>query len=321
MGAVVVAVAALFLAVCLAYQLGLRPAAATGASVEFKVATGENAPAIATRLKAAGLIRDRNAFITYINLHGLRPRLKVGTYALAPTLSGREIAAKLTSGQTLTKRLLIPEGYRLSQIRDAAAAVGIDKAAFTAALGRSHAQSFLQAKPAGISLEGYLFPDSYEVTATTTADALVTAMLDNFGRRVGSEYTQAFAAQGLTLHQGLTLASVVEREVNIAADRPIVAGIFLKRLKIGMPLGSDVTTQYAADLLGVPFNLDINSPYNTRRFVGLPPGPICSPGLSALDAVTHPAATDYLYFLTGRDGKTYFAKTYAQHQQNIALHL
>jgi UPF0755 protein len=114
---------------------------------------------------------------------------------------------------------------------------------------------------------------------------------------------------------------MVEREVNIATDRPIVAQVFLTRLRLGQMLGSDVTTHYAADLLGVPFNINIDSRYNTRRYTGLPPGPICSPGLGSMDAVAHPAATDYLYFLSGKDGKTYFAKTYAEHQANIVKHL
>jgi UPF0755 protein len=146
-------------------------------------------------------------------------------------------------------------------------------------------------------------------------------MLDNFGKRVGPEYTQAFAAEGLTLHQGLTLASVIEKEVHSPADRPIVAQVFLKRFKTGMPLGSDVTTQYAADQLHVPFDTNLDSHYNTRRYPGLPPGPICSPGLGALDAAARPATTDYLYFLSDKNGKTYFAKTYAEHQQNIVKYL
>jgi UPF0755 protein len=303
------------------YRLDLHPVAATGATKEFMVNPGENAQTIATHLAAAGLIRNRNAFITYVNLHGLRPRLKLGRYLLAPTMSAEHIADLIAAGKTLTKRLIVPEGYRLSQIETAAADLGISKADFAAALAAPHPQSFLAGKPAGVSLEGYLFPDSYEITSTTTATQLVGTMLTTFGTRVGPEYAQAFAAEGLTLHQGLTLASVVEREINIPADRPIVAQIFLKRLKIGMPLGSDVTTQYASDLAGVPFNLSVNSPYNTRKFAGLPPGPICSPGLSALDAVTHPAATDYLYFLTGKDGKTYFGKTLAEHEANITKHL
>jgi len=303
------------------YRLGLRPVASTGAAREFTVATGENAPTIAQHLVDAKLLRDRNAFVTYVNFHLLRPRLKVGLYSISPTLSGSQIANLLAGGRTLTKRFVVPEGYTLVKIEAEAASIGITKAQFKAALAAPHTQTFLAVKPANVSLEGYLFPDSYQIGSATTATSLVGEMLDNFGKRVGPEYTQAFAAEGLSLHQGLTLASIVEREVNIPADRPVVAQIFLKRLKLGQALGSDVTAHYAADLLGVPFNTNLDSPYNTRRVVGLPPGPICSPGLSAMDAVAHPAGTDYLFFLSGKDGKTYFAKTYAEHQLNIKKYL
>jgi UPF0755 protein len=303
------------------YRLGLRPAAEVGVTREFTVAAGDNAPRIAAHLAEAGLIRSRDAFVTYVNFHGLRSRLKVGHYRLAPTASAADIAESMASGRTISRRLVVPEGYRLTQIEAAAADVGIPKADFIAALAAPHAKSFLSGKPAEVSLEGYLFPDSYQIDGITTAKILVDAMLDNFGKRVGPEYVQAFAAQGLTLHQGLTLASVVEREVSIPSDRPIVAQIFLKRFKSGQPLGSDVTTVYAAELLGKSFDINLDSKYNTRRYPGLPPGPICSPGLSAMDAVAHPATTDYLFFLSGKDGQTHFAKTYPQHQQNIAKYL
>jgi UPF0755 protein len=314
-------VAGLAVAIYVIYRLGLQPVAATGAARQFEVKSGQSVPQIATNLKTAGLIRDRNAFITYLNFHGLRGELKAGLYNLSPSMSAPAIAQRLASGHTDINRLVVPEGSRLADIKALATQHGITAADFKAALAAPHSQSFLAGKPATVDLEGYLFPDSYDISPTTTAADLVNTMLDTFGRRVGPEYAQAFAAQGLTLHQGLTLASIVEREVNIATDRPIVTQIFLRRLKEKMPLGSDVTVHYAADLAGVPFNLDINSPYNTRKFAGLPPGPICSPGLGALDAVAHPAATDYLYFLTGKDGKDYFARTYAEHQRNIALHL
>jgi UPF0755 protein len=303
------------------YRFGLAPVASSGTAKAFTVSAGENAPTIAQHLVDAGLLRSRTAFVTYVNFHGLRPRLKAGQYSIAPTLSGDQIADLLAGGHTLTKRLVVPEGYTLAKIEDLAAADGIPKASFKAALAAPHSQSFLSGKPSSVDLEGYLFPDSYDLGSSTTATTLVNAMLDTFGKRVGPEYAQAFAAQGLTLHQGLTLASIVEREVSNAGDRPVVAQVFLKRLKIGMMLGSDVTAQYASDLAGVPFNVDIDSPYNTRRVAGLPPGPICSPGLSSLDAVAHPAATDYLYFLAGKDGKTHFAKTYQEHQANIAKYL
>jgi UPF0755 protein len=303
------------------YRLGLRPVDTTGASKTFVVSAGQDAQAVAADLKADGLIRDRNAFITYVNIHGLRPDLKAGDYLISPADSSEEIAAQIADGRTLSRNLVIPEGYRLAQIETAAASAGINKAAFVAAVAAPHTQSFLSQKPATVSLEGYLFPDSYQIAPTTTAAELVNDMLDNFGRRVGSNYVQAFASEGLTLHQGLTIASIVESEISNSADRPVVAQIFLKRLKMGMPLGSDETAQYAADLAGLPFSTTINSPYNTLIVKGLPPGPICSPGLNSLDAVAHPATTDYLYFLTGKDGKTYYATTYAQHEQNIAKYL
>jgi peptidoglycan lytic transglycosylase G len=317
----VVAILALAGALYGSYRLGLQPVAATGAGRLFTVAAGQNAPAIARSLKAAGLIRDNTAFVTYVNFHGLRDELKTGTYLLAPTQSGTQIADQIAAGHTYTKRLLVPPGYTVSQIEFAASELGIPQAAFAAALAAPHAQSFLATKPAGVSLEGYLYPDSYEVDSTTTAGSLVNEMLTDFGTHVGQAYVTAFAAEGLTLHQGLTLASIVEKEVSNPTDQPIVAQIFIKRFKIGMPLGSDVTAQYAAGLLDVPFSTTVQSPYNTLLAPGLPPGPICSPGLGALDAVAHPATTDYLYFLTDKNGVAHYATTYAQHQANIAKYL
>jgi UPF0755 protein len=303
------------------YRLGLRPAASSGQAKAFIIKTGESAPTIASHLKAASLIRDRTAFITYLNLHGLRSQLKAGSYSLAPTMSGQRIAGVLTNGKTLTNRIVIPEGYTMAQIEKLAAERGISTAAFQAAVAAPHSQGFLAGKPASVDLEGYLFPDSYQVDTNTTAAMLVTAMLDNFGTKVGSEYVQAFAAEGLSLHQGLTLASIVERESGNATDQPTVAQVFLKRLKINMAFQSDVTVQYGADLMGKPFSTTLNSPYNTYLHVGLPPGPISNPGLSALDAVAHPAQTDYLYFVADKKGQTHFARTFAEHQANIAKYL
>lgn len=303
------------------YRLALRPVSTSRNAQSFVIKLGDTAPKIADHLKAAGLIRDRSAWITYVNFHGLRPRIKAGTYSLRPSLSGQEIANMFTDGQTASDRLIIPEGYTIHQIRQAAAKHGIAPADFNAALAAPHSQPFLAGKPANVDLEGYLFPDSYQIDKGMSAAQLINKMLDTFGQRVGVSYSDAFAAEGLTVHQGLTIASIVEKEVSNPDDRPIVAQVFLKRFRSGMPLGSDVTTQYAAEQSGVPFNLDLNSPYNTRKFPGLPPGPICNPGLNALDAVAHPAATDYLYFVAGKDGKTYFAKTYAEHQRNVDLHM
>jgi UPF0755 protein len=306
------------------YRFELLPASDSGLSREFVVAKGDNAPAVAKHLAAAGLIRNRTAFVTYINLHGLRGELKVGTYMIKPSLTGQDIAELIAGGHVYTRSLLVPPGYTLNQIEDSATELGISKADFRAALAAPHNNGFLATKPAGVDLEGYLFPDSYSVGADTTAAQLVNAMLDNFGRHVGTEYQQAFAAEGLSLHQGLTIASIVEREVNIASDRPIVAQVFIKRLKSGMPLGSSVTACYAHSLQTGSNTCDENevvsvqSPYNTLIHAGLPPGPICSPGLSSLDAVAHPANTGYLYFFTDKNGTDHFENTFAEQQANIA---
>lgn len=323
----VVATLALIITVYADYRLGLRPVEPNGcvcAPVSFTVGEGWNAQIIAGHLAGAGLIRSRNAFITYVNFHGLRPRLKAGTYSFKKTQSANDMAEDIAAGRTTTKRLLVPEGYTISQIESAAAVFGITKAEFEAALNSPHTESFLATKPASVSLEGYLFPDSYEVDSTSTAASLVQEMLDNFGSHVGSDYQQAFAAEGLSLHQGLTIASIVEREVNVPTDRPIVAQIFIKRLRSGMPLGSDVTACYAyqqntgAATCNDNLAIGVQSPYNTTLGPGLPPGPICSPGLNALDAVAHPAATGYLYFFTDKHGTDHFENTFAEQEANIA---
>jgi UPF0755 protein len=285
------------------------------------IAAGERVPQIADELLSKDLIRDRNAFITYVTFHGLRTKIAAGTYSIARDLTAPELADILVEGKTLSNRMVVPEGYTISQIEKLASSYNISTTSFQAALAKSYSYSFLQSKPANVSLEGYLFPDSYEVDPSTTAASLVNEMLSNFGNKVGPDYVQAFAAEGLSLHQGLTIASIVESEVSNPTDRPIVAQVFLSRLKLGMSLGSDVTAEYASNLLGVPFSTSVNSPYNTLIHPGLPPGPICNPGLDSLDAVAHPANTSYLYFLTGKDGKTYFATTYAQHEENIAKYL
>jgi peptidoglycan lytic transglycosylase G len=303
------------------YRINLGAPSTSKAAVIVEIATGERVPQIADMLLSKGLIKDRNAFITYVTFHGLRTRIAAGTYSIAKDLTTPELADILVQGKTLSDRIVVPEGYKISQIEKLAASHGISTASFQAALAQTYSYSFLSTKPADVSLEGYLFPDSYAVDPTTTASTLVKNMLEDFGTKVGPEYSQAFASEGLTLHEGLTIASIVESEVSDPNVRPIVAQVFLSRLKLGMPLGSDVTAEYASSLLGVPFSTAVNSPYNTLIHPGLPPGPICSPGLDSLDAVAHPAQTNYLYFLTGRDGKTYFATTYAEHQQNIAKYL
>lgn len=304
------------------YQLELRPVQRQHVQI-FRVEKGESARSISGKLESQGFIRNAYAFEIYITIHGQRSRLQTGTYSPPEGAGAKEIANMLATGKVNAKRLTVPEGSTLAKIRELAQAQGIARPDFDAELTAARASGahpVLAQIPSGISMEGYLFPDTYTISGDTPAKDLVASMLANLESNL-KQAEAGFATQGLTLHQGLTLASVVEKEVSGESDRKVVAGIFLNRLRTGQRLESDVTTIYAANLIGVSFSTALDSPYNTYRADGLPVGPICNPGLSALLAVANPTATDYHYFLSGKDGKTYFATTFAEHQQNIDKYL
>lgn len=304
------------------YKLSLRPANAgdhTAVRVTFN--GGQSVADIAHELQNRGVIRSRFAFMVYLVLHAEAGKIQTGSYELLPSYAADQVADILTNGKIVTNRLTVPEGSTVKQIKALAQAKGIKTADFDAALGASFSQSFLSSRPSGVSLEGYLFPDTYQISPTTKAADLVRLMLDNFDRRVGGDLRKKFSDRGLTLHQGLTVASIVEKEVPKPSDQALVAQVFYNRLKANMPLESDVTVQYAADLQGTAFSLDLDSPYNTYRHPGLPPGPICNPGLDSINAAANPSPTDALYFLTDKNGQLHLAKTFAEHQQNVQKYL
>ena len=303
------------------YNAELRPVDKKAGYQFFSVPEGVSAPFVGKQLQSAGLIRSKDAFITYLGLHGLRGSVKAGEFSLSGAQSTVEIAQILTGGGKSAKQLIVPPGATIKQIEAAAAEHDITEADFEAALKAAHGQAILSTKPAGVSLEGYLYPDTYDLGPGMTAGRLVDTMITNLQNRLTPNVIQKWQAEGLNIHQGLTLASIVEKEVGPGPDRAKVAQVFLNRLKANMPLGSDVTAFYASALAGISPNVTINSPYNTRIVAGLPPGPICSPDLDAMQAVANPAKNDFLYFLAGKDGKVYYARTYAEHQRNIQLHL
>ena len=303
------------------YQYQLRPVSASTHGKLIIIERGMSVDTISNRLEQAQLIKSATAFSLYVTIHGLRGRLQSGAYDLHPNQSSRAIAKMITKGQTASKKLTIPEGFTISAIRARVATYGIDPSAFDAALQQDLTGTQAARRPAGTSLEGYLFPDTYTITPATTATTLVRAMVDHFDTRVTPDVVAGFAAQGLSLQQGVTLASVVEREVSGAADQKLVAGVFLNRLKAGQKLQSDVTVDYAAAILGKSFNLQLNSPYNTYVVPGLPIGPICNPGLATMQAVAHPTASNYYYFVAGKDGKTHYAETVDQHNANVQKYL
>ncbi len=303
------------------YEFNLRPVSASTHNELIIIESGTSVDAISTNLEKKNLIRSSTAFKLYVTLHGLRGRLQSGAYDLSPSKSSRAIAKAITTGQTSSQKMTIPEGFTIGAIKAKAATYGIEPAAFDQALQQDLTGTKAAQRPAGTSLEGYLFPDTYTITPTTTANQLVRAMVDRFDAKVTDEIVAGWAAHGLSLQQGLTLASVVEREVSNPADQKLVAGVFLNRLKIGMKLQSDVTVDYGRALLGKPFNTALDSPYNTYVIAALPIGPICNPGLAAMKAVAEPTASSYYYFLAGKDGTTHYAETVDQHNANVQKYL
>jgi UPF0755 protein len=187
----------------------------------------------------------------------------------------------------------------------------VDKALYPAQYADHPA---LADKPTNASLEGYLYPDSYQKTADTKPETIIRASLDEMQKHLTPELRAAMSKQGLTVHEGVVLASIVEQEVSKKADKPTVAQVFLLRLKKGMPLGSDVTAFYGSIKAGQAPSVSYDSPYNTRLHPGLPPGPISNVSQASLEAVANPAGSDYLYFVAGDDGNTYFSHTNEEHE-------
>jgi UPF0755 protein len=322
-----------------------RAAGRSDAPAPFTIAPGESAAAVAERLEQGGLIGDATLFRYYLRYYALDAGLEAGEFTLRQTMTIPEIAETLSTARAEEIEIRVTEGWRLEQVADYLAGrsdLEIDPAAFLTLarldpaapdVDRLRADfDFLIALPAGATLEGYLFPDTYRLPADATATDLVETMLYTFDRRVTLEMRQAAAANGLSLHGALTLASIVEREAQLPDERPVIASVFLNRLAQGIKLDADPTIQYALGFqpdtgdwwkrpLGYA-DLEIESPYNTYQVAGLPPGPIANPGLAAIEAVVYPAATDYLYFvvdcLSGTPGAHAFATTFEEHQANVA---
>ena len=298
------------------YYENLKPVSSSQKSQLITVKTGSTATDIAVQLKQAGLIKQTWAFEWYVRNHNLRDKLQAGSYYFQPSQGVAQIADILTKGKVATALFTILPGKRIDQIKAAMVNAGFDpqevEQAFNPDLYKDHPA--LVDKPAGASLEGYLYPESFQKRPDTKPSTIVTASLDEMQKRLTPDIRAAFTKEGLTVHQGVILASVVEQEVSNAADRPTVAQVFLKRLQSGMQLGSDVTAFYGSIIAGQAPSVGYDSPYNTRIHSGLPPGPISNVTLTSLQAVANPASTDYVYFVAGDDGKTYFSHTLAEHQ-------
>lgn len=295
------------------YQLALGPLTA---DVEYHVLTiksGASKQAIAEDLEEKNLINSARAFSIYIRLNNIT-NLQAGTYRLSSNQSVAQIADALSSGKVTTVNVLISPGQRLDQITAALVKDGYSQSEIDAALIAVLDHPLLAGIDSGSRLEGYLFPDTYKIDPTTSAEDLLRLMLDTFEQKITPEIRAGIKAQGLTLNQAIILASIVQKEVADPEVQKTVAQVFIKRLNEGVVLGSDVTYKYAAAQFGTVDSPYSNSPYNTRRFGGLPPTAISNFNLSALKAIANPTSSDYNFFVAGDDGTTYFSRTEAEHE-------
>lgn len=298
---------------------------AVDASSDEKVAVtiepGTGLSQIAETLEINNVIRNRLAFEWYVRQNGQTSLLQSGSYRLAKNEAVPEIVKHLTSGNTDTFSITFLPGATLAKHRQVLIDAGYSTSEVDAALTKQYTHPIFESKPASVDLEGYIYGETYNFPASATVEQILTRTFDQFETVVkDNNLVSEYKAQGFSLYQGITMASIIQREVATAADAAQVAQVFKKRYDMGMQLGSDVTYQYIADKTGVERSVDLDSPYNTRRYTGLPPGPISSPGIAALKAVGEPAAGEYLYFLSGDDDKTYFATTNEEHERNIREH-
>lgn len=313
----------------------LRPMPA-GPATEITITKGMSAKGVSNELEEKGIIKNATIFSYYLKYKKEGSRFQAGQYELTPGMNSTQIIAKLNSGDTIkaeTIRFTIPEGYTIEQIADKLSNEKlVDKNKFLKLLEEDkpwdEVESVLSLpKNAKLKhkLEGYLFPETYEMKVGSTEEEIILRMLAEMDRKLGTlpdGWQDTLEQSGLTFHQMLTVASLVEREVVVDSERPIVAGVILNRLAKPMRLEIDATIQYALDkpkerLLHA--DLEIESPYNTYRNDGLPPGPIASPSLASISAVLNPEKTDYLFYVTKKDGTNthYFAKTFNEHKKNI----
>ncbi len=301
------------------YANNLKPLSTSQEIKYFSVAPGNGVHQISVNLQKSKLIRNGYAFETYVRSNELHDQLQAGTYGLSPSMSVQQIVRAMVNGDVAKNLVTILPGKRLDQLKVTFAKAGYGQAAIDAAFNAAAYTDHpaLASLPKGASLEGYLYPDSFQKNSQTPAEAIIRESLDEMQKKLTPDLIAGFGARSLNLFQAITLASIIEQETDDLANQPVVAQVFLSRLSSGLALGSDVTAFYSSALAGVPASVNTDSPYNTRLHTGLPPGPIGTVTASALAAVAHPANTSYLYFITGDDKKMHFSNSEAEHQAAI----
>ena len=303
------------------YDSYLRPVDKTYKQVIFRVSSGETAKQVSDSLNSNKLIRSSWAMQLYMHGKNLTDKLQVGIYSLSPNQDTQQIVEILTSGKIQTNLITIIPGKTIFQIKNDLIKYGYTSSEVDYALNPSNYVSLpiFQFVPKGTkTLEGLLWPDSFDRNSDTPLTTIIKESLNETSKKLTSQVQSSFAKEGLSVYQGMILTSIINQEVSKYSDQTQVAQVFLSRLKNGISLGADSTSNYGAIAAGLSPSLTYDSPYNTRIHTGLTPTPISTLSDSSLKAAINPANTDWLYFVTGDDGTTYFSTTYAQHQANTA---
>ncbi|MEK7510413.1 MAG: endolytic transglycosylase MltG [Patescibacteria group bacterium] len=308
----------------------------------FSIERGESVFEVGKHLKKQGFIRSWAFFVLYVIGTGGQADLKAGEYLLSSGMSTKEIIERLVRGEKAFATIRIREGWNIGDIAEYLEeqkvinadeffkAVGFppfsqkENRSFTSQKDWAFQFDFLGELPEGSTLEGYLFPDTYKAELETSREDTVEMMLQNFAKKLAPEIREEIKKQGKTIFEVVTMASLLEKEVKRKEEKELVAGILWKRLEHGIPLQVDATILYiTGNQDGEIFkqDLQIDSPYNTRRYRGLPPGPISNPGLESILAAVHPKQSKYWYYLSTPEGETLFSKTLAEHNQKKAKYL
>lgn len=291
------------------YQENLKPLSSTSKTHVVTIEEGSSTAEIADVLYSKGVIKSDWAFEWYVRNEQLRDQLKAGTYSVDQSQSVQQIVGVLVSGKVATNLVTILPGKRLDETKKDLLDAGFSQSeidqAFNPELYVKHPA--LSDKPKSASLEGYVYPETFQMTADTSLEDIINLSLDELDAKLTPEVRRAISEKGLTIHEAVTLASIIEGEVTSNEDRAQVAQVFIKRMKEGVRLESNATDEYS----------EIDPAYNTYKIDRLPPGPVSNFTASALTSIAYPAQTDWMYFVSGDDKKTHFSRTFKEHEANI----
>lgn len=314
----------LLLLVCIVIMLGAyltAPVLEHGENRAFIIEKGMNLREISGMLEEQGIIRSSLAFILRAKYNGYGRMIRAGEYSLNPSMTPERIMEMIIKGEVVAYNVTIPEGYTIEQIADVLSSAGlIDKGEFLQFVNQYGIEKMYGLN--GPGLEGYLYPDTYRFSRGLNEKAIVDTMIRRF-REMTAPYIERIRENGMSLHEIVTLASIVEKETGNPDERPLIASVFFNRLSKKMRLDSDPTVIYGIkDFSGniTKRDLSTSNPYNTYVINGLPPGPIANPGIDAIRAVLYPAETDFLYFVSKNNGSHQFSKSLAEHNRAVRIY-